>query len=145
MSGIFLAAAAGRPRSIMTVDSASYIEDYGGGPTTFYDAGFIGDGAALALAPLIGELTEAYFGGGNIVALYWQSTTNFSSNGQSYIEIRGNRSAGFVTSVKLDGVSLGAIGGPQYFPLQDVTRFALGAGASANPFGTTGTKAVEVL
>ena len=46
MSGILMAAAAGKPPSIMTVDSATYTEDFGGGPVNVYIAGYVGpDGA----------------------------------------------------------------------------------------------------
>lgn len=146
MSGILIAAAAaGKPISVMTVGNATYTEDFGGGPVTSYVAGYIGPDGAIAnfLAPEIGALTNGYYGGAQIVSLFWGNTSGFGSNGTSYIEVRGNRSAGFISSIKLDGVSMGAIGSPGYYGGADITRFTVGS-IGANPFGTSGTKTVEV-
>lgn len=146
MSGILMAAAAGKPASIMTVDSATYTEDFGGGPVNIYIAGYVGpDGAQTGfLAPEIGALTNGFHGDAQIVGLFWVNNSGFGANGTSYIEVRGNRSAGFINSIKLDGVSMGAIGAPGYYAGVDVTRFTIGS-LGPNPFGTSGTKVVEVL
>lgn len=140
------AAAVGKPASVMTVGGANYTEDFGGGPTIFYVAGYVGQdgGQPDFLAPEIGALSNGFHAGAQIVSLFWGSNSGFGSNGTSYIEVRGNRSAGFISSIKLDGVSIGAIGSPVYYAGLDVTRFTVGS-FGANPFGTTGTKAVEVL
>ena len=141
-----VASASVKPASIMTVGSATYTEDFGGGPVTFYITGYVGADGAVAdfLAPEIGALTNGFHSGAQIVSLFWGNNSGFGSNGTSYIEVRGNRSAGFISSVKLDGVSMGAIGSPVYYSGPDVTRFTIGS-LGANPFGTSGTKVVEVL
>lgn len=128
--------------STMTVGSGTYTVK-----VVFYVDGFIGAGSnADALAPTIGSMSPVDYNGSTIKALYWTATgSHGATNGNVYIEVSGNRSAGFINDVKVDGVSQGTVGAPTYYSTQDTTRFSLGTvNARSNPFGTSGSKTITV-
>jgi len=139
---------AGVPASgrTMTVGSYEFVDDYDTGITNkFYD-GYVSWSSAAALTTgAFGGIIPATALGATIVALYWRSITDHSTNGQVYIEFSGNRAAGFLTSVSADTVSLGSVGGsPTYNSGSDSTTFLLGSSGVANPFGTSGTVTIDI-
>lgn len=92
----------------------------------------------------IGSLSPALFEGATISELFWASSTNHSANGTMQITVSGNRSAGFITDVTSDGVSLGAVVAQPYDSGTNTTSFNLGSAGSANPFGTSGNRAIVI-
>jgi hypothetical protein len=129
----------------MTVGSASYTLV----KTNYYVDGFIGAGSQQDLvAPTIGSVSPTTFRGTEVKALYWiQVTTGHSgTTGSVALELSGNQASGFVTDVRIAGVSVGSIGTPSYDGTANTTRFSLGTGGTwTNPFGTSGTKAIIIL
>lgn len=127
----------------MTVGSGAYTV----AKVTYYVDGYIGAGSeADVLAPAIGSMTSYAFKGSTVRALYWTSASGHAAtNGTVFIEASGNQSAGFITDVKIDGVSQGTLSAPTYYSGTNNTRFTVGTASSkTNPFGTSGTKTIVI-
>ncbi|MBY0391854.1 MAG: hypothetical protein K2Q27_01165 [Novosphingobium sp.] len=143
MTGILAMVSATNPSTLngtMTVGSTTF----SGKATTYYD-GYISSGSfSGTLSGAIGGLAPTSVKGATVRALSWTSSTSHSVGGQSSIEVSGNRSAGFISSVTVNGVSVGTIGSPSYNAGPNTTTFNLGASNSNNPFGTSGTKSIVV-
>lgn len=117
--------------------------------TTYYIDGYVGTASKAAQADYffvsdVGALAPAAFSGATVAALHWRSLSGHATGGYVVIEVTGNRSAGFITLVTVDGVSLGTVSAPTYYSTQDTTEYQLGASSVANPFGTSGTKTIVV-
>ena len=124
---------------MMGVGSTSYVVK-----VTFYIDGFVGAGSNKdAIAPTIGTLSSPNALGAVVKALYWEGTGGHAGTGTVNIELSGNRSAGFLSSVKVNGTSLGAIGSPTFNSTENTTKFPVG-GTVSNPFGTSGTLRISI-
>lgn len=77
-----------------------------------------------------GSMANTTFNGATIQGLYcyWDNT----------IVVSGNRSANFITSVTVNGVSLGFVSLPTYNATANNTKFYLGSYLDTNPFPTNG-------
>jgi len=146
MAGVLCALAGmGGGSVIMTVGS-TFVTPI---KTTYYVDGYVGAASKAAQVDFffvsdLGALAPAGFSGATVVSLYWASTSGHATNGYVAIEFTGNRAAGFINSVTVDGVSLGTPGLPTYYSTQNTTEFGLGFGTQNNPFGTSGTKTIVI-
>lgn len=138
---LFMALGSGGSKVLsMTVGSSTYTVK-----ATVYVDGYIAAGSqADVLAPTIGALSPDLFNGTTIMALYASSNTGHVSGATCYIEVTGNQSAGFITSVKVDGVAIGTVGSPSYSATTNTTQYQLGSAGITNPFGSSGTRLIEV-
>ena len=141
MTGIICAmAGSGSGANTMTVGSSSYVVK----ATVYVDGYISATSQAAVLAPAIGNLTPGLFNGIFVAALYATSNTGHASGATCYIEVAGSRGAGFISSVKVNGVAIGTIGSPSYSGSTDTTQYQVGSAGITNPFGTSGTKLIEI-
>lgn len=147
MTGIMAAMAGtvGNGAMTMTVGSTSYVFDDGYTSTTLYSDGFIGAGSSISSSfPSVGALTPPLALGATVLALSWVSSTDHATGGQCQIEFDGTRDAAFLSDVKVAGVSLGTVSAPTHVGTTS-TVYNLGSSSVANPFGTSGSKAISVI
>jgi hypothetical protein len=86
--------------------------------------------AAAGNGLVAGAMANTTFNGATIQGLYcyWNNT----------IVVSGNRAANFITSVTVNGTSLGPLTLPTYDATNNVTTFCFGNSLDANPFPTNG-------
>lgn len=112
--------------------------------TQYYD-GFISAGSNSAALPgAIGSMNRVLFKGQTIRALSWTSATGHVSGGQTTIEVSGNQPNGFFSSVLVDGVAVGTVALNAYNAGTNTTTFTVGGNSAANPFGTSGNRAIVI-
>lgn len=140
MAGIMLGAAAGIQDRRMTVGSRTRTV----GPDTFYYDGFAGGGTALSLVggTALGSMTPVSLNGTTILGLYWAGALGHTDPaGNALVEVSGNQADGFITDIRCDEISLGALSGRNFNGT--TTSWQLG-GSRSNPFGTSGSRKIDV-
>lgn len=106
---------------------------------TVYVSGFTSSGMMNSLIPAVGTLSPISFKDSTVKALYHSASGGYGSSigGSHFIEVTGNRAAGYITSVEVDGVPIGTLGSPVYNSSSNTTQFQIGAGSTAGVFGST--------
>lgn len=103
-----------------------------------YDTGFAATGGGAIFAPF-GSLSSDTIGSDTIKGIYWESSSGYgSSDSPVYVSIAGNKPSGSVSSLFVDGASMGAVTSHIYVGGYDITIFTFGSNI-ANPFGLNGS------
>ena len=138
MTGVLQALLGSQQQRTITVGTDTFTSKV----TTYYDGFATTTSPPAVLGRTFGALAPMAFSTSAISGLYWSGSSDHSSNGTCYISVVGTVANGFISSVLLDGVSLGAVGGGS--SASGYTVFQLGSTGVANPFGTSGTKKVTI-